>query len=143
MEQHHLLQKRAELYVQDHLLRLGIDPFAPVSGRGHVDCLVPLANGGYREAIVVAEGGPAPRWFRVTGLRPAHSQFVVCVALPGENVETWVIPSLVFAESAERSGDAYDLRLDETGQAREMAQYRDAWHLLTEDALRSRPRPEA
>lgn len=139
MEERRLLKKRAELLALDHLLRLGIDPLTPVSGEGLV--VVPLQNGGYREALVVAGAGPSPRWFRVFNLRPRHGLVIVCMALQGEHVETWVIPSLVYAEQAERSDDAYEVNLDTGRQAQALEAYRDAWQHLTQDALRSRERP--
>ncbi len=141
MEARRLLRRRALLLTLEHLLRVGIDPLVPVSGDADVDCVVRLENGGYREAVIAVAAGPSPRWFRVHRLRPRHGLVVVCMSLLGEQVETWVIPSLVFAEQAEPSGDALDLNIDGP-QAAALEAYRDAWDHLTQDAVRSQQRPE-
>ncbi|HXF52395.1 MAG TPA: hypothetical protein VNM43_12020 [Dehalococcoidia bacterium] len=142
MEERRLLRRRALFLTFEHLLRVGIDPLAPVGGDAEVDCVVRLENGGYREAVIAVATGPSPRWFRVSRLRPRHGLVVVCMSLLGENVETWVIPSLVFAEQAERSGGAFDLNLDSGPRAQALEEYRDAWHYLTQGAVRSQERPE-
>lgn len=142
MEERRLLRRRALFLTLEHLLRVGIDPLVPVSGDAGVDCVVRLENGGYREAVIAVAAGPSPRWFRVHRLRPRHSLVVVCMSLLGENVETWVIPSLVFVQHAERSDEALDLNLDGPA-ARALDAYRDAWSHLTEDAVRSQQRSEA
>lgn len=141
MEERRLLRRRALFLTLEHLLRVGIDPLVPASGDADVDCVVRLENGGYREAVIAVAAGPSPRWFRVQRLRPRHGLVVVCMSLLGENVETWVIPSLAFAELAERSDDALDVNLDGP-LARAFEVYRDAWSHLTQDAVRSQQRPE-
>lgn len=142
MQARRLLHRRALFLTLEHLLRVGIDPLVPVSGDAEVDCVVRLQNGGYREAVLAVATGPSPRWFRLSRLQPRHGLVVICMSLLGENVETWVIPSLLFAERAERSGDAFDLNLDSGPEAQALEGYRDAWHHLTHDALRSQERPE-
>jgi hypothetical protein len=141
MEERRLLRRRALLLTLEHLLRAGIDPLVPVTGDSDIDCAVRLENGGYREAVIAVAAGPPPRWFRVHRLRPRHGLVVVCMSLLGENIETWVLPSLVFAELAGRSDDVLALNLDGPA-ARALDEYRDAWSHLTEDAVRSQQRPE-
>jgi hypothetical protein len=135
--------KIGELHVFGELLRRGVNPYVPLVDREGIDAVIRRRDGTYVELQIKTIATPQyPRWFGARISRPRHQLFMVCVSLATDPSETWIIPSHVFKTHSTYSPKAgvYDLDLDSTKRGSDvprgklLAEYREAWHLLTEGA---------
>jgi hypothetical protein len=135
--------KIGELHVFSELLRRGVNPYVPLIDREGIDAIIRRRDGSYLELQIKTANTPqTPRWFIAKISKPRHQLFMVCVSLATDPVETWVVPSHVFKRHSTHSQKAgvFDLNLDAAKRGSRMPrgnlleEYREAWHLLTEEA---------
>jgi hypothetical protein len=135
--------KIGELHVFRELLRRGVNPYVPLVDIEGVDAVIKTKSGDYLELqIKTVATEKTPRWFQVQKLRARHNYYVVCVVLTVEPIETWIVPSLVFERhsTVDKSG-LCDLNFDSTARGSDVPrwklldEYRDAWHLLSGEAV--------
>lgn len=135
--------KIGELHVFGELLRKGVNPYVPLVDREGIDAVIRRRDGSYIELQIKTANTPqTPRWFGVQNLKPKHQLFIACVALATEPVETWIIPSQVFRAHSNYSPKSryHDLNLDSTKRGSDvprwklLEEFREGWHLLTEEA---------
>jgi hypothetical protein len=135
--------KIGELHVFGELLHRGVNPYVPLVDREGIDAVVRRRDGTYLELQIKTINTPQyPRWFGARISRPRNQLFMVCVTLATVPSETWIIPSHVFKTHSTYSSKigVYDLDLDATKRGSDvvrkklLAEYCEAWHLLTEDA---------
>jgi hypothetical protein len=135
--------KIGELHVLGELLRRGVNPYVPLVDQEGIDAVIRRRDGTYLELQIKTIATPKyPRWFGARISRPRNQLFMVCVTLVTEPIETWIIPSHVFkthSTFSPKSG-VCDLDLEGTKRGSEivrkklLAEYCNAWHLLTEEA---------
>jgi len=133
--------KVGELYVFGKLIEKGAMPFLPIADIRGVDAVVRRNDGTYVEIQVKSTWPPEQAGFiNVPDLDVRKGLFIVGLIYanpPGqieEMPEAWIIPSDVFAaNTTERR--LLGLGLGHTEHERQLreklADYREAWHLLT------------
>jgi hypothetical protein len=139
-----LLQKRVSLWLFEQLLREGIVPYAPIAPGEGVDATIRCADGTFRDLIVrPSHDEHFPVAFQAIGLAPRPRLLVVCVAWALSPVQCWVIPSQDFARHGVLGENVTTLDLeaaspDGAGKLKQtLSRYRNAWRLLTEDAVQA------
>ena len=133
--------KVGELYVFGKLIEKGAMPFLPIADIAGVDAVVRKKDGTYIEIQVKTTlADEMQGYFNVPKLdkvNPPRDLFIVGLIMSrevsGETPETWIFPSRVFAEHMTKKylgiGTGYS---DKERRLREkLAEYREAWHLLT------------
>ena len=142
-------RKEGTQYVLDRLMQLGVNPYLPTMDVEGVDAIVRQQSGTHLEVQVrTSTQAHYPRWFRMQRLEPRPNLYIVCLALgpEGQPMESWIVPSEVFARWAVVSPEgSHDLDLDSTppDESRNrggiLAQYQNRWELLTADAAKPWP----
>ena len=141
-----LLHQRVKLWLFEQLLRDGIVPYTPVSRGDGVDAAVRCEDGTYRDLIVCpSHDEHFPLAFRAAGFEPRPRLLVACVAWAVEPVQVWVFPSQDFARYGVAGNDVVTLDLESPapeggGKLKQtLSRYRNAWRLVTENAVRAFP----
>ena len=127
--------KLGELYVFSKLIEKGAMPFLPIADIGGVDAVVRKIDGTYVEIQVKSTWvKDMAGYFNAPGLVARENLFIVGVNMYGrETPEIWILPSDVFVEHMTKKylgiGTGYS---DMERELREtLAEYLEAWHLLT------------
>ena len=126
--------KLGELYVFSKLIQKGAMPFLPIADIKGVDAVVRKRDDTYIEIQAKSTWPPEQAgYFNVPDLDVRKNLFIVCLIM-GEITEAWIIPSEVFAENTGKRR-LLSLGLGETKHQlslrEKLADYREAWHLLT------------
>ena len=135
--------KLGELYVFGQLIKRGAMPFLPIADIRGVDAVIRKKDGTYVEVqIKTTWTEEMAGYFNVPKLdkvNPPRNLFIVGLIM-GEELrgtkepETWIVPSQVFAEHMTKKYLGIGTgSTDKERQLRDkLADYREAWHLLTE-----------
>ena len=138
-----LLHSRVKFWLFEQLLREGIVPYTPISRGDGGDAAIRLEDGTYRDLIVCpSHDEHFPLAFRAAGFEPRSRLLVACVAWAVEPVQVWVIPSQDFARFGVASGGVTTLDLESAPEGggklkQTLSRYRNAWRLVTENAVRA------
>ncbi len=133
--------KLGELYVFGKLIENGAMPFVPLVDIRGVDAIVRKKDGTYVEIQVKSTWPPEQAgYINVPDLNVREGLFIVGLiytSLPGqieEMPEAWIIPSDLFEENTGKRR-ILSLGSEETKHQlnlrEKLAEYREAWHLLT------------
>jgi len=132
--------KLGELYVFSKLIEMGAMPFVPTADVKGIDAIVRKVDGTYIEIQIKTTWPPEQAgYFDVSGLVERENLFIVGVIMGLEKPETWILPSMIFIKNAtvREKGTVHLLSLGlgetklEKSRREELAEYREAWHLLT------------
>jgi hypothetical protein len=132
--------KLGELYVFSKLIEKGAMPFLPIADIRGVDAVVCKQDGTYVEIQIKATWPPEQAgYFNVRNLAERDSLFIVGLIMGIEPPEAWILPSKEFVRHAtlREKGTVYLLSLGlgetklEKSRRDKLAEYREAWHLLT------------
>lgn len=131
--------KLGELYVFGKLIEKGAMPFTPIADIHGIDAVVRKKDGTYVEIQVKATWEKQAGYFNVRNLVERDSLFIVGLIMGIEPPEAWILPSKEFIKHAtlreEGTVHLLSLGLGETklekSRRGKLADYREAWHLLT------------
>ena len=127
--------KLGELYVFMKLIEGGAMPFLPIVDIGGVDAVVRKKDGTYVEIQVkLTEKPDMLGWFNVPDLVPRENFFIVGIEVREQGYGVWIFPSQVFADhTTKRRQLGLDSGIRKYGQRlrEKLAEYHEAWHLLT------------
>lgn len=132
--------KLGELYVFSELIRRGAMPFLPIADISGVDAVIRRKDGTYVEIQIKTTWTEEMKgYFNVPKLdkvNPPKNLFIVGLIMDEElrgTPETWIIPCQVYIENSTKKylgiGTGYSTQ--ERQLREKLAQYREAWHLLT------------
>ena len=129
-----------ELYVFRKLIEKGAMPFTPIADIRGVDAVVCRKDETYVEIQVKATWGKQSGYFNVHNLIERDSLFIAGLIMDKEPPEAWIIPSNEFVKHAtvREQGTVHLLSLGlgetklEKSRREKLAEYQEAWHLLTE-----------
>ncbi len=134
--------KLGELYVLGKLIEKGAMPFLPVADISGVDAVIQKKDGTYVEIQVKTTWVDEMKgYFNVPKLdkdNPPKNLFVVGLIMDewppgGKEPEAWIIPAKQYAENSTKNylGIGTGHSRQEQKIREKLAEYREAWHLLT------------